>query len=125
VTGQDTAGRAGVHLGVSPPWPPGTGADAPRPGRMATWGLACSLAALLPVLLRLADVVVPVPLVPGALQGLTLLASPVLAITGVALSGVALWTGSGRRGRALAGVLVGSTWLVLLSVLLLLLAAAV
>jgi len=92
---------------------------------MATWGLACSLAALLPVLLRLADVVVPAPLVPGALQGLTLLASPVLAITGVVLSGVALGTGSGRRGRALAGVLVGSTWLVLLSALLLLVAVAV
>ncbi|WP_106279779.1 DUF4190 domain-containing protein [Geodermatophilus tzadiensis] len=92
---------------------------------MATGGLGCSLAALLPVLLRLADVVVPAPLVPGALQGPTLLASPVLAITGVVLSGVALGTGSGRRGRALAGVLVGSTWLVLLSALLLLLAAAV
>ena len=125
MTSQDAAGRAGVHLGSSPPWPPGAGPAAPRPGRMATWGLACSLAALLPVLLRLADVVVPAPLVPGALQGLTLLASPVLAITGVVLSGVALGTGSGRRGRALAGVLVGSTWLVLLSALLLLVAVAV
>ena len=125
MTGQDRTGRARVHLWGSPPWPPGPGPVAYRPGRMATWGLSCSLAALLPVLLRLADVAVPVPLVPGALQGPALLASPVLAITGVVLSGVALGTGSGRHGRALAGVLVGSSWLAVLAGLLLLLAVAV
>ena len=124
MTGQDATGRAGVHLGGSPPWPPGAGPAAPRPDRMATWGLACSLAALLPVLLQVAEVALAVPLV-GALEGPTLLASPVLAITGVVLSGVALGTGSGRRGRALAGVVVGSTWLVLLAGLLLFLIVSV
>ncbi|WP_091109944.1 hypothetical protein [Geodermatophilus dictyosporus] len=92
---------------------------------MATWGLACSLAALLPVLLQVAEAVLAVPLVPDPLENPGLLASPVLAITGVVLSGVALGTGSGRRGRALAGVVVGSTWLVLLAGLLLFLIVSV
>ncbi len=42
-----------------------------------------------------------------------MLTSPVLALVGVVLSALALRDGSGRRGRAITGLVVGSVWLAL------------
>ncbi len=89
----------------------GTGLPVPAPSRLATWGLACALAGLLPVLDLLLSVLgLPEPPLIG---GILVLASPVLALVGVVLSALALRDGSGRRGRAITGLVVGSVWLAL------------
>ena len=100
----------------------GTGLPAPTPSRPATWGLACALAGLLPLLGLLLDVLgLPEP---PLVDGVLVLASPVLALVGVVLSAIALRDGSGRRGRAITGLVVGSVLLALVLAYVLLLAVS-
>jgi hypothetical protein len=111
MTGPQWPGRPGTPLGIP--------ASAPVPGaaRLGTRGLACSLAAPVPLVPAVVRQLLPVPLLPGALTTLALLASPVLAVLGVVLSAIALRDGEASRGRAVTGLVVGSCWLALVAAL--------